>query len=142
MRHSDCINTVYKKPPTAEMVRAGNWGFGDKLIHRHCKLKEKKVFQCALKLLRTTEQLQSFLASKPDILRPLYSQETAPLIYKTGGLSECINWTHLALDSAQRFVIINTAVTVWDPQNAGNLLTRTRLSASEGPVPSSWSLQT
>jgi hypothetical protein len=23
------------------MVRAGNWGFGDKLKYRHCKLKKK-----------------------------------------------------------------------------------------------------
>jgi hypothetical protein len=53
MRHSDYINTVYKMSPTAEMVQAGNWGFGDKLKYRQYKFgKKKKVLQCALKLLR------------------------------------------------------------------------------------------
>jgi len=114
------------------MVRAGNWGFGDKLKYHQCEVVDGV----------TTEQLNSFFTSKPDTLGSLYSVETAPLTYPTGGLSECINWTHLALDSAQGFVIINTAETVWDPQNAGNSLTTTLLSVSERPVPSSWLLQT
>ena len=81
MRHSDCINTVYKKSPTAEMVRTENWGFGDKPKYRHCKLKKKPI------VMRTetfeavmTVQLHSFLTSKPDILRPLYSRNSFPYL--------------------------------------------------------------
>lgn len=143
MRHSNCINMVYKKSPTAEMLRAGNWGFGDKLKYRHCILKKSPYCNAHWSCWGGNDGTATLILHlETGYTSALYSRERAPRIYRAVGLSTCRNWSHLALDGSQWFVINITAMTVWDPQNAGNLLTRPPLSASEGPVPSSWLLQT